>query len=382
MKMKTKYVILGLFVIGILFFGSTFVYGVEGEEGTNEDEDKDGITDDFEEENKRDIEVWIGENVIEVASIKRQEDKKDIIDLRVGFNDNGISIRVSYGTYVKCENEEPIPPEEPVPPEEPTPPEEPPGPDEPMLHTSGEGCDYTIEFKLTFEVLFKGLIEYIDINENGVLDEEEDEIISDYSFNSFKPIDYSLQSISEDSNLHYILLNTTDGIFALHIYLVEEFVYVDETLITPTEAKIDIEITNYNYLDSNSQLALSTKLWSEETYYEREETKDEEEGYANDEKEVFVEDDIYSGFFSWKETALVDGVEMDVLTKRIKYEEDLERLLICYPRGDHIYHDPKIGILIGVVGENILPIVLSVSTVSIIGAVTIVAVVLNKRRIR
>ncbi|MHA2289741.1 MAG: hypothetical protein ACXABG_13230 [Promethearchaeota archaeon] len=378
--MKAKYAVLGLFVIGILFFGSTIVSGVKGEEGTNGDEDKDGITDEFEEANKRDIEVWIGDNVIEVASIKRQEDKKDIIDLRVGFNDYGISIRVSYGTYVKCETEEP---EEPTPPEEPKPPEDPIPPEGEMPQASGGDCDYTIEFKLTFEVLFKGIIEYVDLNENGVLDEEEDEIVSDYGFNSFKPIDYSLQSISDDSSLHYILINTTDGIFALHIYLVEEFVYVDETLITPTEAKIDIEITNYNYSVSNSQLALSTKLWSEETYKEREETKDEEEGYASDEKEVFVENDVYSGFFSWKETALVDGVEMDVLTKRFELEEEnLEWLLICYPRGDHIYHDPKIGILIGVAANDITLIVLTISSVSVISAIAIAGLALRRRKVR
>jgi hypothetical protein len=309
--------------------------------------------------------------VIEVASIKRQENKKDIIDLRVGFGECGISVRVSYGIYVKCETEEPNEPEEATPPK-----------DDPMLHSSGGDCEYTIEFKLSFEVLFNGLIEYIDLNENGVLDEKEDEILSDYGFSSFNPIDYSLHGISEDSNMHYILLNTTDGIFALHIYLVEEYVYVDETLITPTEAKIDIEITNYNYSDDNSQLALSTKLWSEETYKEREETKDEEEGYAEDEKEVFVESDVYSGFFSWKETALVDGVEMDVLTKRTKYEEEnLEKLLICYPRGDHIYHDPKIGILIGAVAEDILPIFISVSMISMVGAVTVIGILLRRRRI-
>jgi hypothetical protein len=99
--MKTKYIILGLFVIGILFFSMSYTYGLEdevnqGETGEGEgegeggdeipDDDEDGIDDDFEEENKRDIEIWIGENVVEIASIKRTDNQKDIIDLRVGFN--------------------------------------------------------------------------------------------------------------------------------------------------------------------------------------------------------------------------------------------------------------------------------------------------------
>ncbi len=358
LKMKTKYVVLGLFVIGILFVGSSFGYGFDGDDPPVGDDDKDGINDEYEDENKRHIEVWIGENVIEVASIKRTETQKDIIDLRVAFNECGISIRVSYGTYIKCE------------------PEEPEEPKEEIVIATGDGCEDTIEFKLTFEVLFRGLIEYIDVNENGVLDEEVDEIVSDYGFNSFQPIDYSLESISEDTSIHYILINTTDGIFALHIFLVEELVYIDENLISPTQAKIDIEITNYNYSADNSKLALFTKLWSEETYRESVET---------DEKKVFVESDVYSGFFSWKETALIDGVEMDVLAKRITHEEEeLQKLYLCYPRGNHIYHDPKIGILIGLPVDDLTPIVMTVSIISIIsiiGAATITVVILRKRRI-
>ncbi|MFX0076495.1 MAG: hypothetical protein ACFE96_13720 [Candidatus Hermodarchaeota archaeon] len=364
--MKTKYIVLGLFVIGILFAGSIFITGVKGGDDTSGDEDDDGIKDEVEEENKRYVEVWIGENVIEIASINRGEVKKDIIDLRVGFDECGISIRVSYGTYVKCDSEEP---------------EEPDEPEESGLQISGD-CGYEIDFKLTFEVWFQGLLEYIDLDENGVLEEEFDEVVSESAFNSFQPIDYSLQGISEDTNLHYIVVNTTDGVFALHIYLVEEFVYVNETLITPTEAKIDIEITNYNYTEDNSKLALFTKLWSEETYKEKEKTEDEEKGYATDEKEVYVNEHIYSGFFSWKETALVDGIEMEVFTKRFDYgEEDVQKLIICYPRGDHIYHDPKIGILIGSLPADISPVVITISAISIVGTVIVVGLVLRRRRI-
>ena len=375
--MKVKYVVLGLVVIGILFTSSSFALSFDGDDPPDGDEppaddgDKDGVNDDYEDENKRNIEVWIGENVIEVASIKRTETKKDIIDLRVGLGDHGISIRVSYGTYVIPE------------PNEPEEPEEPEEPGEELSFENGGGNDYEIEFKLTFEVIFRGLIEYIDVNDNGVLDNEVDDIVSDYGFSSFQPIDYSLESISEDSSKHYIKINTTDGIFALHIYLVEEFVYIDENLISPTQAKIDIEITNYNYTEDNSKLALFTKLWSEETYRENDVTGDEEEGYADNEKEVFVENDVVSGFFSWKETALIDGVEMDVHAKRVTLEEEeLERLYLCYPRGNHIYHDPKIGILIGLLPvEDLTPIIMTVSIISVIGAASIMIVVLRKRRI-
>jgi hypothetical protein len=235
--------------------------------------------------------------------------------------------------------------------------------------------------------MLRGLIEFVDLNENGVLDEEHDEVISEYGFHSFQPVDYSLTSISDDTNLHYLIVNTTDGVFAAHIYLVEEFVYVNDNLISPTEAKVDLEITNYEYLDDNSQLALIAKLWSQEKYSEREETDDEKEGYSDDEKDVHIQNAEYSGFFSWKETALIDGVEMEVLTKELVYEEeDLQVLLLCYPRGYHIYHDPKIGIFIGLpVDENLSIIIATIATgaISVVGvaAVVVLGVILRRRRI-
>jgi hypothetical protein len=371
--MKSKYIILGLFFIGILFVSVNYGYGFEGveEEGGEEilDEDGDGIDDTLEDDNKRDIEIWIGECVVEVASIRRSEEKKDIIDLRVGYNDYGLSVRVSYGTFIRqCEDIE----------------EEEPTEEEKQIYPQGgEYCEETVEYKLVFEVFFRGLVEFVDLNGNGVLDEEHDEIISDYGFHSFQPIDYSLTSISDDTNLHYLLFNTTDGVFAAHIYLVEEFVYVDDILISPTEVKIDIEITNYEYLEDNSQLALITKLWSEEKYNKREQTSDEKDGYATDEKDVVTQNSHYSGFFSWKETALIDGIEMDILTKELEYEcEEVQMLLICYPRGYHIYHDPKIGIFIGVLVNDNIPIIITTGAISIVVAASIVGIIIKKRRIR
>ena len=376
--MKRKYYLLGICLIGILLFSVNFgnVLAIEDDEPGDEepkepeepeepkepedpkDDDNDGVDDDVEEEEKRDVIIWFGDNVVEMASILRHGEQKDIIEMRIGYKELGIAIRVSFGTYMKInESEEP---------------EESSGKAE-----GGDDCEEWIEYKLEFEVYFKGLIEYVDLNGNGVFDFKNDTLIEDYGINSFQPIEYSLSPISGDSNLHYFLLNTTDGIFATHIYFVEEFTYVEDNLISPTEAKIDIEITNYNYLNDSSQLALITKLRSDGDYYEEREN-------AEDEKEVFIENDIYTGIFSWKETALIDGVEMEVKTNELEIDEDenIQILLLNYPRGNHIYHDPKIGISILVVdSQNVLtPIIITGTLVAIIGAAVATGFVLRKRR--
>ena len=320
------------------------------------------------------------EHAVEMTSIRRHGDQKDILELRIGYNQHGFAVRVSFGTIIKSDK-----PEDPI----------------NDIHEvsngdiesskdfehTGDNEEEWTEYKLEFEVIFRGLIEYVDLNDNGVFDHEEDQFIEDYGINSFQPIAYTLQPISDNSSLHYFLINTTDGVFTAHIYLVEEFVYIDETLISPTQIKIDIEITNFNYSNDNSQLALITKLRSEGNYEERDVTLDEEEGYASEEKEVFIENGIYTGIFSWQETALVDGVEMPVVTNKLQFDDEnheWQMLLINYPRGNHIYHDPKVGIHVLRIHSgsqtSLLPFIITGTVISIVGVAVITGVIVKKKR--
>ena len=118
---------------------------------------------------------------------------------------------------------------------------------------------------------------------------------------------------------------------------------------------------------------------SDEDYYEeREETEDE--------KEVFIENDVYTGIFSWKETALIDGVEMEVLTNNLEVDvedENIQILLLNYPRGNHIYHDPKIGIsiLIEASPNALTPIIITSTLIAVIGGAIAAGFIMRKRRI-
>lgn len=400
--MKKTYYMIGLFLFGILLFtasfGQTMAYGdgEDGEEGEPcedepceeekpkddekeedpKDNDADGVDDEYEEENKRYVEIWFGENVVEIASIKRSDDKKDIMDLRIGYKEHGLSIAVSFRTLIKvnktdCEEEVKDKEE-----------------DESEKETAhGDNCEEWIhELKLRFEVKFQALVEFVDLNDNGVFDYENDTCIEDYGINSFQPIIYTPVNISDDCVLHYFLINTTDGVFAAHIYFPEEFVTVNGNLVAPTQIKIDIEITNYDYIEDNSQLALYTKLFSEEFYEEKEETEDEKGGNAENEKEVFTNNEEYTGIFSWKETAMIDGVEMPVLTNELELEceeDKIQRLLFNYPRGYHIYHDPKIGIVIGQVFVSEFPMIIIGPIAGVVGLSIIAAgVFISKKKIR
>ncbi len=390
---KTQYMI-GLFFLGILLFtvsvGMNIAYA-DGEEGEEEEEkskveekeenpkdaDEDGVDDDFEEKNKRYVDIWFGEGVVEIASIKRSDDQKDIMDLRIGYSECGLDIRVSFRTIrkVNCEEEESVQDE-----------------DESGLEIAGgdgdeDTCEEWIhELKLNFEVKFPALIEYVDLNDNGIFEHENDTAIEDYGINSFQDVIYERINISTDSFLHYFLINTTDGVFAAHIYFPEEFIILDGNIVAPTQIKIDIEITDYDYIEEDSQLALLAKLFSEDFYEEKEETEDEKAGKATNEKEIFTDNEGYTGIFSWKETAMIDGVEMPVLTNKLeleKEEDKIQRLLFNYPRGNHIYHDPKIGIVLGEISSSEFPMIIIGPIAGVAGlSVIAIGVFISKKKIR
>lgn len=408
--MNKKYYVLGIFFIWILIFcfNSGITRAIHDEEGQTDegssekpedetpcedegkledetpceeesekpdndiDADKDGIDDSIEEKYKREVNVWCETDVIKISSKQKTENSKDIIELKVKCGEWGVGISVYFGNYIKAPTNQPEIPYE-----------------SKKISISGGESEYILQSELSFEVKFQEIIEYIDLNDNGIYDYKNDNSIQQYLLNSFQNISYSVIEVSNDTSLYYILINTTDGIYTTHIYFSDEFISVNEALITPTQIKIDIEITNFNYMNNSSQLALLMKLFSQETNYykEREETYDEKEGYATEEKEVYIKNDNYNGIFSWKETAFIDSVEMPVLTNTLEFGDEhksYQKLLFNYPRGNHIYHDPKIGIsgLIGVSNSNpsLTPVIIIGTTGAVIGVATIAGIALHKRQ--
>ncbi|KKL84872.1 hypothetical protein LCGC14_1960370 [marine sediment metagenome] len=153
-KKESKYLIIGFTFLAILMFSfnSKFV--------SASDDDDDGINDDFEELNKRDIEIDISDNEIQVESHLRSGDKIDNIQLKVQYESEGLSIQVSY------EKE----------------------------YNSGS------ETELQFGVKFPEIIEYIDNDDNGVYNSDIDSTIQILILDEFYPVNYSLSKISGDSD--------------------------------------------------------------------------------------------------------------------------------------------------------------------------------------
>jgi hypothetical protein len=78
---------------------------------------------------------------------------------------------------------------------------------------------------------------------------------------------------------------------------------------------------------------------------------EEEREVGDVEEEIKITYGNYQGFFSWKNTAMVDNIERPVLSTELMDdpEEGGRKLYLIYERGTSIVHDPRIGVL-GAVG--------------------------------
>ncbi|MHA1954862.1 MAG: hypothetical protein ACXAAM_02595 [Candidatus Heimdallarchaeaceae archaeon] len=299
-KLITKKRILfsGLLVILVL---SAFVSMPVNANG--DDEDDDGVDDEIEEENSRDV-------VVEYAPYE--------VTITSSIHNNGIENEFEVQAKV--------------------------GSDGLILQLEFEEDNDSIETEIEFEVAFTEIMEFRDTSGDGIFNESE-EIIQTLELDDFKAIQYNVESIDNET-VHVLFVETIDENFTATLYITGEFANISQTIVAPTEVKIDIGIHSFDFDEIDTQLALKVELDSEREvdYEEDEETEDEENGYAEDEHEIEVNLDEYSTFFSWKELVMVDGIEQEVKFSPLKRDSGDNFMYLNYPRGDEIIHDPKIGI--------------------------------------
>ncbi|MHA2037031.1 MAG: hypothetical protein ACW972_08695 [Promethearchaeota archaeon] len=325
--MNKKYYLIGLFLLSVLFLSLNFnivnAY----------DEDDDLINDEFEKLNLRSIETDVFANEIQIDSIRRSDNNKDYIRINIACDENGLGINFNYQTNLES------PPE------------------------------------FDFSIVFQYIIEFIDIEENGIYDPEVDQKIQNFSISNFQAINHTEVLISNKTSYHYFKISTINNTFTAHIYVAEEFFILNETLITPTQLKIDIEISDFSYINSSSNLALYTKLESETNYNHQDLTEDESLNYTENEEGVITSYEGNTGFFTWKRFATIDELPQEVTISDITiddHNENEQKIYLNYQHGDQIYHDPKIG-MEGLLIPLIEPISLTVVIVwlLIIGAVSV-----------
>lgn len=283
-------------------------------ETTTEDETTTSISDD--DSNDREVTVMTTSTHAEIESKLESGGTEDSFKIEVDVGANGVEFKIAF-----------------------------------------EAETATNETEREFEVDFSQLVEYIDENSNGVYDDSVDTDVQTLELNSFEPIAYTTENIS-GILVHVFDVSTIDGVFSARIYATGDFTNINGSLIAPTQVKIDVFIHNFNFTEVDSQLALKVELSSELETSFNDQTEDEEDGRATDEAAVDILMTDINGFFSWKESAEIDGVAHQVNSSIHEVSATEQEIYLNYPQGSEIVHDPKIGFEnLLIMGGNPLPIV-------------------------
>jgi hypothetical protein len=273
----------------------------EEEEYEEKDEDEDGVDDHKESEEEREIEVEAGEEAAEVKSKIKTENMTNEFEIKFE-SDEGVEIELEYKNDTQVgENE--------------------------------------TEIELELSVKFLAIVEYFDNDTSGSLTDD-DTIIQVIDL---KELEYTRPEvtniISADGEAGYRLETVgTLGEFKFNITAVifSTYAIVNNTLVSPTETKITINITNFPYKDQTgtSAIALQIRAVSKMEIEEESETT---------EREIKVKSKTAEGYFSWENWVLVDGAIKPV-NSSISKEGNKVLINLCYPRGASIIHDPRLGV--------------------------------------
>ncbi|MFQ6095294.1 MAG: hypothetical protein ACE5NN_04045, partial [Candidatus Bathyarchaeia archaeon] len=273
---------------------------IEKAEFVKKDDDRDGIDDEKELHEERKLEIKVSERTAKVESKIETEDmeNKFEIDFEV---ERGISMELKYKNETEGEEE--------------------------------------IEAKLDLRVLFLAIVEYIDNDTSGCLTEN-DTIVQTVDL---KELDYTqpevttITSADGEAGYRFESVGNLNGFrFNITAVLFSTYALVDNTLVSPTETKITISITNFPFNDTTgvSALALQVKAASKMKIEKEDETM---------ESEIKVKSDIAEGYFSWENWAMIDEVNRAVNHSFTKTDEGT-LINLCYPHGSSIVHDPKLGV--------------------------------------
>ena len=287
----------------------------EDDNTTTETETPDSTTTEDDGLNDREVSVVTSPSLVEIQSELESGGTEDSFKIEVAVGPNGAEFKVEFETE-----------------------------------------STTNETEREFEVQFVELVEYLDVNGNGIYDDSIDTDLQTVELVSFEPLVYTVENTA-DGPVHIIDVLTTDGVFGARVYAVGDFTEINGSIIVPTQVKIDVMIMNFNFTDISSQLALKVELSTEmETSFD-DTTEDEDEGRAVSEAEMDILLTDVTGFFSWKESAEIDGTTYPVNSSIHEVTATEQEIFLNYPQGNEIIHDPKIGFEnLLLVGGNPLPI--------------------------
>ncbi len=211
--------------------------------------------------------------------------------------------------------------------------------------------------ELDFVLDFKRLVEYVDENNNGFFDEQ-DSVLSEYLLNvaDFEDINYSTVESDDGQQLWVASVSTSDSVFSLILYVSGNNSEFEQIILRPSEVKFDVLISNFSFVNESSDIALEMNMSTTHSVSVQSQTDDEKKGFAKNEAALNISSGLYEAFFSWISSASVDGVTqevnvslssstVEVVSNDSKTVSKQTSVFFCYPQGQTIVHDPKVGVV-------------------------------------
>lgn len=210
-----------------------------------------------------------------------------------------------------------------------------------------------LEAKFKYRVSFEKIVEYYDPDQTGF--NEDRDVLSEYKFKEWDAIQYD-ESTVNGVVVYTINATTADGVFTLILKFSTAVLALGDATLTPNSVKIDVIINNYEYTQTDSSLAVKAKIKTESKLEIEDESVEESEGIVEGETQVGV-GLLSAGFFSWANTAIADGLTIDVLSSTLEEstheDDDLEenetskKLYFSFitTNANNIVWDPKVGVI-------------------------------------
>ncbi|MFX1318600.1 MAG: hypothetical protein ACFE9D_09595 [Promethearchaeota archaeon] len=284
---------LAMIFLLLVILSSFHLFQVNGT--SNGDDDNDGIDDHIEDTEERELHIETEDSMITVHSEFVNEPNENEFEISFATNE-GIKLELGYSTEINAS-----------------------------------------EYELELEVKFEQLVEFIDQNADGIYNLGEavsGGMIDLTSRNYSDPI--LTQITSDDGELGYQIeahIINESYTFQIIANIFPTYAVLNESFIHPTEMKLTIVIENFPYQEDGA-LALIAEASSER------EIKTEIQGT---EEEIEIHSNTISSYYSWLKEALVDGDSVPVNSSVIDSAEGA-LIVLSYPHGTNILHDPKLGI--------------------------------------
>lgn len=242
-----------------------------------------------------------------------------------------------------------------------------------------------LEHRIDVTLKLRDLVEFDDRNGNGRYDPGEEIQLYVISNRTLGPIEYRAENHGADGRVHVLSVSSMDRVFSIRFYMTDELTSIDDQgspmNVTPSEVKFDINIRNFPFRENASRLAVDGQLLTRENLQFVNQTLDEELNVAADESGcVFSDiDNITGAFLSWANWAHIDGmdrpIQMDIA--QLENANGTRRLTLNYPRGNDIFHDPKMGVVINSIGSGTRPVVSEGEWVRSMGAIAVIVTIIS-----